>query len=58
MNQASITLLTIAAFVLLVDQITVWLRRRVRRTLASPEPSPIDEESEGAPDEGVAIECE
>ena len=58
MSQALIVFLTIAGFVLAVDWITTRLRKRVRSKSVTVEPPLTEEELEGAPDEGVAIEYE
>ena len=58
MNQTLIAFLTIAGFVLAVDLVTTWLRKRARSKSVTPEPPLTEEELEGEPDEGVAIEYE
>ncbi len=58
MNQALIAFLAIAGFVLAVDLVTTCLRKRARSKSVTPEPPLTEEELEGAPDEGVAIEYE
>ena len=56
MNQILIAVLTVACFVLAVDLITTYLRKRARSRSVTPEPPPTEEESVGERKEGVAIE--
>ena len=58
MNQTLIAALAVASFVLAVDLITTYLRKRARSKSVTPEPPPTKEEVGSEPNEGVAIECE
>ena len=59
MNQALIALLAVASFVLVVDLITTYLRKRARLKSIALEPRPTEEEELGSePNEGVTIEIE
>ena len=58
MNQTLIAVLAVASFVLAVDLITTYLRKRARSKSVTPEPPLTEEELGGEPNEGVAIEYE
>lgn len=58
MNQALIAVLTMAGFVLAVDLVTTYVRKRARSKSGTPEPTLTEEELGGEPSEGVTIECE
>ena len=58
MNQTLIAFLAIAGFVLTVDLVTTYLRKRARSKSVTLEPPLTKEEVGGEPDEGVAIEYE
>jgi hypothetical protein len=56
MTQTLIAVLTVAGFVLAVDLVTTWLRKRVRSRSVPPELLLTEEEAGGEPNEGVALE--
>ena len=56
MNQILIAVLAVACFVLAADLIITHLRQRARSKPLTPEPPLMEEELEGEPKEGVAIE--
>jgi hypothetical protein len=56
MNQTLIAVLAVASFVLAVDLITTYFRKRARSLSVTPEPPLTEEELGGEPKEGVAIE--
>ena len=56
MNQTLIAVLAVASFVLAVDLITTYLRKRARSKSVTPELPLTEEELAGDPSEGVAIE--
>ena len=56
MNQILIAVLAVACFVLAADLIITHLRQRARSKPLTPEPPLTEEELEGEPKEGVAIE--
>ena len=58
MNQILIAVLTVACFVLAVDLITTYLRKRARSQSVTSELPLTEEELASEPDEGVAIEYE
>jgi hypothetical protein len=58
MNQILIAVLAVACFVLVADLIITHLRQRARSKPLTPEPPLTEEELEGEPKEGVAIEQE
>jgi hypothetical protein len=58
MNQTLIAALTMAGFVLAVDLVTTYVRKRGRSKSGTPEPTLTETESGDEPKEGVAIECE
>ena len=58
MNQILIVVLAIACFVLAVDLVTTYVRKRGRSKSGRPEPTLTETESGDEPKEGVAIECE
>jgi hypothetical protein len=58
MNQTLITIAAVASFVLTVDLITTYLRKRARSKSVTPEPPLTEEKLGGTPNEGVAIEYE
>ena len=58
MNQTLIAVLAVASFVLAVDLITTYLRKRARSKSVTPEPTLTEEELGDEPKEGVAIDCD
>ena len=58
MNQTLIVVLAVAGFVLAVDLVTTCVRKRARSKSVTLEPPLAEEELEGEPNEGAAIEYE
>ena len=58
MSQIFFAVLTMAGFVLAVDLLTTYLRKRARFKSGAPEPMLTEEDLVDEPKEGIAIEQE